>query len=151
MTNFVHVIHHQFVHFVDRQKPERGLMNNFIRFIHPYTNSLPIPQLKQLSKMKNTCEYCDLHKMATDSCRDGWNVRNCSLSHIKSFQDRWNVQIGDGWNIQKWLSTNLLKLVQIWLWILQNLHCLNYKSTTFVLVVKPTLMSLFWLFGLFVC
>ena len=40
-TNFVHFIHHQFVHFIDPEKPVRGLMNNFVHFIHPYMNSLP--------------------------------------------------------------------------------------------------------------
>ena len=47
----------------------------------------------------------------------------------------------------------------VWIWIfwnwlkfeyelLQNLRFLSCKSTNFVLVVKPTLISLFWLFGL---
>ena len=40
-TNFVHFIHHQFVHFIDLEKPVRGLMNNFIYFIHPYMNPFP--------------------------------------------------------------------------------------------------------------
>ena len=40
-TNLVHFIHHQFVHFIDPEKPVRGLMNNFIHFIHPYMNPLP--------------------------------------------------------------------------------------------------------------
>ena len=31
--------------------------------------------------------------LVTDSCRDGWNVRNCSSSHIQVFRDRWSVQI----------------------------------------------------------
>ena len=41
-TNFVNFIHHQFVHFVDAEKPVRGLMNNFVHFIHPYMNPLPM-------------------------------------------------------------------------------------------------------------
>ena len=41
LTNFVHFIHHQFVHFMDPEKPVRGLMNNFVHFIHPYMNPLP--------------------------------------------------------------------------------------------------------------
>ena len=86
--------------------------------------------------------------LATDSCRDGWNLRNCSSSHVQVFRDRWNVEIGDGWNVRFFLNMNFLKLVKIWIWILQNLRCLSCKSTNFVLVVKPTLMSLFWLFGL---
>ena len=41
-TNFVHSIyHHQFVQFIDPEKPLRGLMNNFVHFIHPDMNSLP--------------------------------------------------------------------------------------------------------------
>ena len=40
-TNFVHFIHHQFVHFIDPEKPVRDLMNNFVHFIHPYMNPLP--------------------------------------------------------------------------------------------------------------
>ena len=79
---------------------------------------------------------------------DGWNVRNCSSSHEQIFRDGWNVKIGDGWNVRNCLNMNFLKLVKIWIWILQNLRCLSCKSTNFVLVVKPTLMSLFWLFGL---
>ena len=89
-------------------------------------------------------------KKGTDSCRDGWNVQNCSSIHVQIFRDRWNVQIGDGRNVRNYLNMNILKLVNIWIWILQNLRCLSCKSTNFVLVVKPTLMSLFWLFGLFV-
>ena len=33
-----------------------------------------------------------------DSYSDGWNVWNCSSSHVQVFRDQWNVQIGDGWN-----------------------------------------------------
>ena len=66
---------------------------------------------------------------ASDSCRDGWNVRNCSSSHVQVFRDRWNVQIGDGWNVRNCLNMNFLKLVKIWIWILQNLRCLSCKST----------------------
>ena len=40
-NNFVHFIHHQFVHFIDPEKPVRGLINNFVHFIHPYMNPLP--------------------------------------------------------------------------------------------------------------
>ena len=41
-TNFFHFIHHQFVHIIDLEKPVRGLMNNFVHFIHPYMNLLPL-------------------------------------------------------------------------------------------------------------
>ena len=85
---------------------------------------------------------------ATDSCRDGSNVRNSSSRHVQVFRDQWNVQIGNGWNVRNCLNMNFLKLVEIWIWILQNLRCPSSKSTNFGLVVKPTLMSLFWLFGL---
>ena len=54
---------------------------------------------------------------ATDSCRDGWNVRNCSSSHVQVFRDRWNVQIGDRWNVRNCLNMDFLKLVKIWVWI----------------------------------
>ena len=84
----------------------------------------------------------------TDSCRDGWNVRNCSSGHVQVFWEWWSVQIGDGWHVWNWLNMNFLKLVKIWIWILQNLYCLSCKSTNLVLVVKPTLMPLFWMFGL---
>ena len=40
-TNFVHAIHHQFVHFIIPENPVRGLMNNSVHFIHPYMNPLP--------------------------------------------------------------------------------------------------------------
>ena len=40
-TNFVHFIHHQFVHFIDPQKPVQGLMNNFVHSIHSYMNPSP--------------------------------------------------------------------------------------------------------------
>ena len=53
----------------------------------------------------------------TDSCRNGWNV--------------WN------WSI----------FCKVWIWILQNLCSLSCKSINFVLVVKLTLMLLFWLFA----
>ena len=39
-NNFVHFIHHQYVHFIDPEKPVRGFINNFIHFIHPYMNPL---------------------------------------------------------------------------------------------------------------
>ena len=39
-TNLVHFIHHQFVHFIDPEKPARGLMNDFEHFIHSYMNPL---------------------------------------------------------------------------------------------------------------
>ena len=42
MNNLVHLIYHQLTHFINPQKPVRGLMNNFVRFIHPYMNRLPI-------------------------------------------------------------------------------------------------------------
>ena len=41
-TNFVHFIHHQFLHFIDPEKPLNGLMNNFVHFIHPYTEKVNI-------------------------------------------------------------------------------------------------------------
>ena len=115
--------------------------------------SLPVTIQKQplevFYRNRSSEKFPKIHrKMAMDSCRDGWNVRNCSSSHVQVFRDRWNVQIGDGWNVRNCLNMNFLNLVEIWIWILQNLRCLSCKSTNFVLVVKPTLMSLFWLFGL---
>ena len=62
-----------------------------------------------------------------DSCRNGWNVRNCSSSHEQVFRDWWSVQIGDGWNVRDWLI-----YYEIRTWILQNLRCLSFKSTNFV-------------------
>ena len=41
LTNFVHFIHHQIVHFVDPEKPVQGLMINLVHFNHPYRNPLP--------------------------------------------------------------------------------------------------------------
>ena len=38
----VHFIHHQFIHFIDPEKLVRGLMNNFVHFIHLYMNLLPV-------------------------------------------------------------------------------------------------------------
>ena len=40
----------------------------------------------------------------------------------------------------------MVNLLRNLLSILQNLRCLSCKSINFVLVVKPTLMSLFWFF-----
>ena len=31
--------------------------------------------------------------MVTDSCRDGWNVRNCSWSQVQVFGDRWTATL----------------------------------------------------------
>ena len=28
-----------------------------------------------------------------DSCRDGWNVRNCSSNHVQVFRDRWSYKL----------------------------------------------------------
>ena len=77
-----------------------------------------------------------VHYLATDPCRDGWKVRNCSSSHVQVFRDRWNVQIGDGWNVRNCLNMNFLKFVKNWILILQNLCSLSCKSTNFVLVIK---------------
>ena len=55
-------------------------------------------------------------------------------------------KICDGWN--EW---NRLISCRVWIWILENLRCLRCKSINFVLLLKPTLMPLFWLFGLCVC
>ena len=32
LPSFVHFIYHQFVHFIDPQKPVRGLMKMFVHF-----------------------------------------------------------------------------------------------------------------------
>ena len=50
-------------------------------------------------------------------------------------------KICDGWNVQ-----NLSISCRVWIWILQNLRRLSFKSRC-----KSTLMSLFWLFGLCLC
>ena len=114
-----------------------------------YTPSQKSVPRKEGGRGLISIEDCvELEIRATDSCRDGWNVENCLSSHVQLFQDWWNVQIGDGWNVQNFLKINFLKLVKIWIWILQNLCCLTCKSTNFVLVVKPMLMLLFWLLGL---
>ena len=55
-------------------------------------------------------------------------------------------KICDGWNV--WHRSSFCS---VWIWILQNLRCLSWKSTNFVLLVKSTLISFFWLFGLCVC
>ena len=42
-NNFVHFSHHQFAeNFIDPEKRVRGLINNFVHFIHPYMNPLPL-------------------------------------------------------------------------------------------------------------
>ena len=88
----------------------------------------------------------------TNFCRDEWNVRNCSSSHVQVFRDRWTVQIGDGWNVRNWSI-----YCKVWIWILQNLNSLSCKRIDFVLAVKPTLMWLFCssdyvcMFGCLVC
>ena len=42
--------YHQFVHFIDPEKPVRVLMNNFVHFIHPYMD--PLPKIQFLRKIK---------------------------------------------------------------------------------------------------
>ena len=49
-TNFVHFIHHQFEHFIDPEKPIRGLMNNLVHFIHSFINPLPIYHFENFNK-----------------------------------------------------------------------------------------------------
>ena len=81
--------------------------------------------------------------MVTDSCRDARNVRNYSASQVQIFGVSEMYKICDGWNVR-----NRPISCRVWIWILQNLRCLSCKSINFVLLVKSTLMSLFWLFGL---
>ena len=57
LTNFVHFIHHQFVRFIDPEKPVRGLMNNFVHFIHPYMNSLP-----EIHFFRSSYQRCSVKK-----------------------------------------------------------------------------------------
>ena len=52
-------------------------------------------------------------------------------------------KICNGWNVQNWPI-----YCKFWIWILPNLSCLSCMSIKFALVVKPTLILLFWLFGL---
>ena len=56
-------------------------------------------------------------------------------------------KICDGLNVQ-----NRLISFKVSISILQNLHCLGFKSINFLLLVKSMLISLFWLFvlGVFV-
>ena len=61
--------------------------------------------------------------------------RFLGVSEMYKIWDEWNV-----WNRSSFCS--------VWIWILQNLRCLSCKSTNFVLLVKSTLISFFWLFGL---
>ena len=56
-TNFVLFIHHQFAHFVDPEKHVRGLMNNFVQFIHPYMNLLPFQYHYKYFKVTRLIEY----------------------------------------------------------------------------------------------
>ena len=58
----------------------------------------------------------------TDSCRDGWNVRNFSASQILIIGGRWNVQ--NSWWVK---CTKLDDLSEIWIWMLQYLRCLSCK------------------------
>ena len=61
LTNFkkfifkknVHFIHHQFLHFIDPEKPVRGLINNFAHFIHLYMNPLPTKLSTEYWKLAN--------------------------------------------------------------------------------------------------
>ena len=53
--NFVHFIHHQFVHFIDPEKSVHSLMKNFVHFIHPYINPLPKIELNHFSYYFHTC------------------------------------------------------------------------------------------------
>ena len=45
LTNFVHFIHHQFVHFIDSKKPVRDLINNLTHFTQPNMNPLLLLQV----------------------------------------------------------------------------------------------------------
>ena len=135
---------------MQKQPPEKFWKKLFLKFRN-IRRKTPV-----LETLFNS-EYCEIFqstyyeehlRTVTDSCMDGWNVRNCSSSHVHVFGDRWSEQIGDGWSVRNWSI-----YCEIWISILRNLRCLRYKSINFVLMVKPTLMSLFWLFGLclFVC
>ena len=44
LANFVNFIHHQFAQFIDPEEPVRSFMNNFVHFIHPYMNPLPLDE-----------------------------------------------------------------------------------------------------------
>ena len=54
-TNFVHFIHHQFLHFIDPEKSVHSLMNIFVHFIHHYINPLPKIELNHFSYYFYTC------------------------------------------------------------------------------------------------
>ena len=56
--------------------------------------------------------------MVTDSCRDGWNVQNCSASQVQNF--------GDCWSVQNWWWMKCTKLAYL-------LRILNMNTPKFAL------------------
>ena len=85
----------------------------------------------------------------TDSYRDGWNVQNCSSSHVQVFREWSNVQSGNGWNVPMKCSKVQVKdsvdvIMENWLyrsslmskrsccqskkWLLQLFHSCAVKS-----------------------
>ena len=54
----------------------------------------------------------------------------------------YKLVMNEMYEIGRFIANSLRNLLRI----LQNLRCLSFKSINFVLVVKPTLMSLFWFF-----
>ena len=61
-TNLVHFIHHQFVQFINPEKPVRDLINNFVHFIHPYMNPLPSSSPRLICWGKQVFEKCCLEQ-----------------------------------------------------------------------------------------
>ena len=99
---FLYFIHHQFVHFIDLEKTLCGLMSSFVHFIHLYMNPLPFYEDHNIHTYSSFCLVVLAVEKVTNLCRDGWNVWNCSSSHVQVFGDRRSVQIGDEWHEQNW-------------------------------------------------
>ena len=111
-TNFLHFIHHQFVHFIDPEKPVRGLMNNFVHFIHPYMNSLP-----EIHFFRSSYQRCPVKKWVLRNfakftgkhiCQRLWF--SCEFSEISKntfFIEHLRTTSSDFWN-KKRLQKQLL-------------------------------------------
>ena len=79
--------------------------------------------------------FCVSRQRVTDSCRDGWNIRNCSSSQVQVFRDWWNVQIDGRWNVPNWLNMNFLNLLK---------SEYEYSKICVVSIVRAQTLSKWW-------
>ena len=83
---------HQGLHNKLRQNSISGeLLNTLTDFLNNRTQRI-ISNSQYSSWAKVEAEVPQGSILVTDSCRDGWNVRNYSASQVQNLWDRWYVQ-----------------------------------------------------------